>query len=656
MPPIRSVDNVVGDVPISFLLKRIFSRVLNYFVIIFLLALFVFLSQGIILVREGEMAILIKKTGEDLTNYNVEKGQYNYLLSCPAIAPNNDYKGIQHDPLSEGWHFYNPYIWDFEIHHQTIISKGEVGVKVRLYGKPLRHQEYQNLAEEGQMGILKEVLMPGQHLVNPYAYKVIKSPAINIAQGFRGIVTQLAGKNTNRKIFVCGDILDPKSLAIRLKEQKDALSKFIYSTFSASLKKKLETELEQMPIKELRVSFVVVLNQLLSSASLYTQERFANIKLSIDTDTLLKRKPQAQEEIIQLNRWLLADAYPNWLERSSFLVAENERGVCEEVLLPGTYYFNPYEKSVDIVDIRSHRFDLSDQNQAVFPSFDGFPINMEGNIEWLINPERVAEVFVKYRDNRDIILSIVEKIILPNARALVRLEGSKYMARDFISGQTREKFQNSFFQGISRSCEKEGIIIKAARVTKCTPPDKICNPIQQKEIAIREKEKYIQEIEREKQQITLKMEAERKDLEVRKIKAITEVEVTKTNALREKEVAIIELIQHLEVAKKRLEAAKNEAEAIVVEAQAKADVIRMQNKAHASGIEDARMAFKTGKSYSNYLLLQKVSSSLEYILGNSDSPFLNVFKGIGTNLDEAKNPQSQNQEEAKNDSLKKGEK
>ncbi len=652
MPPIRSVDNVVGDVPISFLLKRIFSRILNYFVIIFLIVLFIFLSQGIILVREGEMAILIKKTGEDLTNYNTEKGQYNYLLSCPTIAPNSDYKGIQHDPLSEGWHFYNPYIWDFEIHRQTIVSKEEVGVKVRLFGKPLRHEEYQNLAEEGQMGIMKEVLMPGQHLVNPYAYKVIKKSAINIGQGFRGVVTYLSGKNTNRKVFVAGDILDPKNFAARLREQQDALSRYIYSTFSASFKKRIETELAQMTIKELRTAFVETLNQLIASHSLYTEERFKNIKLSIDTQNLLKRKSQSKEEIIQLNRWLLADAYPRELERSSFLVAEGERGVCEEVILPGTYYFNPYEKCVDIVDIRSHRFDLSDQNQAIFPSFDGFPISMEGNIEWLINPDRVAEVFIKYRDDRDIIFCIVDKIILPNARALIRLEGSKYMARDFISGQTREKFQNSFFQGISKSCESEGIIIKAARVTKCTPPDKICNPIQQKEIAIREREKYTQEIEREKEQIKLKMESARKDLEVRKIKAITEVEVTKTNALREKEVAIIELMQHLEVAQKRLDAAKNEAAAIVVEAQAKADVIRMQNKAQASGIEDARIAFGTGKSYANYLLLQKVSGSLEYILGNSDSPFLNVFKGLGTPLEAETKKKEQNQE--KSDSLKKG--
>ena len=35
-------------------------------------------------------------------------------------------------------------------------------------------------------------------------------------------------------------------------------------------------------------------------------------------------------------------------------------------------------------------------------------------------------------------------------------------------------------------------------------------------------------------------------------------------------------------------------------------VIKMQNKAKATGIQDARLAFTDGKKYVNYLILQKI--------------------------------------------------
>ncbi len=654
----HSLNDEINAIPISFLLKKFFSSIVRYLVIIVLIALAIFFSKGIILVQEGEMAILIKKTGMDLTNYDAQRDEYRYLLSCPTIAPTPDYKGIHLDTLPEGWHFFNPYTWDYVIVKQTKISAGEVGVKVRLFGKPLDTTKYQVLAEEGQMGIMRDVLMPGQHLVNPYAYQVIRAPAYVVPQGHRGVVTNLAAPLPTNKTFCMGDLKDAASLVLQLVKGDTPAAKYVFAQLTPQIQEMLRQYNPSLPpTKVFKKAFVNELNRIISRPQLlYKADAYPAANLQPDVKLVLQKQMQG-EELLQVNRWLLADLFPNELERSSFLVNEDERGVSDETLHPSTYYFNPFEKQVTPVDIRSHRFDLTGPHQVLFPSFDGFMITMEGNIEWHIDTERVAEVYVKYQDDRDMIACVEEKIILPNARAFIRIEGSKYMARDYISGLTREQFQNTFFENLSISCKHEGIIIRAARVTKCMPPDEICDPIQAREIAIRDREKYDQEMEREKEQIKLQMEATRKDFEIRKTRAQTTVEVNKTNAAREKEVAIIGMTRKVEVARKRLEAARNEAQAIIMTARAEADVVRMQNKAEASGIAEARAAFKTGANYANFLLLKKVSASLEYILANTDSPFLNVFRDMGQMSPKPKveMPQQPKPEIPQQESSKKGE-
>lgn len=629
----REVEPFHSDVPFTTILANLFMRILRYLAIIIFIILIIFFSNGIILVQEGQMAVLVKKTGIDLTNFDPEKNEYRYLLSCPTIAPNPEYKGIQQETLAEGWHYYNPYTWDSIIVPQTKIPAGQVGIKVRLFGKPLDYKNYQVIAKPGEMGIMQEVLMPGQHLINPYAYKVIVVPAVVVPQGHRGVVGNLAAPQADHKTFCLGDFKDPTSFVQYLVKKEHPVAKYLFGMMSSDMQKHLMTVNLNNPISStLQKEILKELNYIIQSGkSLYRSDIFNNNDILPDVREMLLKENKG-DELVQLNRWLIADTFPHELERSSFLVNEGERGVCDDTLLPGTYYFNPYEKQVESIDIRSHQFNLSQPdspdrgNEITFPSFDGFEISMEGNIEWHIDPERVAEVFVKYKDNnREMKICVQEKIILPNARAFIRIEGSKYMARDFISGLTREKFQNTFFENLYTSCKHEGIVIKAARVTKCTPPDRICVPIQNREMAIRNREKYEQEMEREKEQIKLKMEATRKDFEIKCTQAKTTVAVRTTNAQRERDVAIIGMKQKVEVARLQLEAAKNQAAAILSAAQAEADVIRMSNKAEASGIAEARTAFGTGQNYAQFLLMKRVSGSLHYILANTDSPFLQMF-------------------------------
>ncbi len=312
---------------------------------------------------------------------------------------------------------------------------------------------------------------------------------------------------------------------------------------------------------------------------------------------------------------------------NEFLVEEGERGTQKHTLKPGTYYPNPFVEQIVAVDVRSHRFDMTGEMSIHFPSFDGFDIQMDGTIEWKIDQYRLPEVYMRYVDvGRDVITCITDEVILPNARAFSRIEGSKHLARDFISGVTREKFQDQFRAGLTRACATQGVQIQSTLVRDTVPPPAIAKPIKDREIAIRLKEMYTQEKERERQQKLLSMEEKMKERKVEVKKAEADVSVAVTFANQEKDVAVIEAGRMLDVARLQLQAAQNQGAAKVTEGKAKADVILYKNAAEAAGLKNAAEAFGDGDTYVRYITNLKLAPAIQYILSNTDGPFMELFK------------------------------
>ena len=83
---------------------------------------------------------------------------------------------------------------------------------------------------------------------------------------------------------------------------------------------------------------------------------------------------------------LLAGPLPK--DPNVFLVQEGERGVQTKTLEPGTYYLNPYETRVSMVDCRSRRFNLGQDGEMNFLSADGFPITLDGVVEFRVLPDQ----------------------------------------------------------------------------------------------------------------------------------------------------------------------------------------------------------------------------------------------------------------------------
>ena len=463
----------------------------------FFLGLSIFLSKGFVSIPEGHAMVLIRKTGLDL-----KSGQ--------IIALNDKQKGIQLPVSPEGWYFLNPYVWDFRIVRKIEIPEGRLGVQIRLFGKPLR--KGQVIAGSDQKGILRDILMPGRHMINPYAYRIELHKKILVPPGYMGVVILKSGK---------------------------------------------------MP-------------------------KDSNV----------------------------------------FITKDGERGVQRKTLGAGSYYVNPYIQKVVPVDVRAHKFEMYGEDGIKFPSKDGFQISMDGTIEWYIDQTRVSEVYVKYVDSNNVLLNIVQKIVLPYARAYGRIEGSKYLARDFIGGKTREAFQARFLHELQRICGAQGIIIRSALIKNVVPPQTIVEPIKNKEITKRLREKYKQQMKREIQQKRLSIKTALQTRAQKLMKTQADVSVAITNALRKKEVAIINAKKKLQYAKLRLQAAQNLAQIILAKGRASAKVIRLNNKANAEGIRNAAKAFGSGDEYVRYLFYRKLAPSYRYILSNTSGPFMKVFLNL----------------------------
>ena len=191
------------------------------------------------------------------------------------------------------------------------------------------------------------------------------------------------------------------------------------------------------------------------------------------------------------------------------LVKKGFRGVEHETLDPGTYNFNPYEKVVKLVDCRNQRFNLAESRDLGFPSKDGFWVSLDSIVEFRVKPEMAAKVFVLYNEesNGDLIdEELVRKVILPAARSFCRLQGSNNSGRDFIEGTSRTHFQDEYQKSMRDRCDRLGIEIIQALITKINPPEQIAKPVREREIAKQQEEQYQQQILQQKSEEKLAIE------------------------------------------------------------------------------------------------------------------------------------------------------
>ena len=142
--------------------------------------------------------------------------------------------------------------------------------------------------------------------------------------------------STNQLLFDMDAIKDPGSLIVKLQDPRAPVSQLIASQLSEDMQwillgydgaSKLTPQQRKVLLSDL--------NQLLQMGSLYDAQRFADIKLSEQTQALIAENPQSEEALMRLNRSLLADVYPYELASlSAQQNSEESKGIetCRENL------------------------------------------------------------------------------------------------------------------------------------------------------------------------------------------------------------------------------------------------------------------------------------------------------------------------------------
>ena len=313
-------------------------------------------------------------------------------------------------------------------------------------------------------------------------------------------------------------------------------------------------------------------------------------------------------------------------DSNQYLVKTGEQGVQQQTELEGFRYVNPFEKRIMPISILSQRFQMIGADAIKFPSSDSFDIQLEGFVEWSIDPEQLPLIYVQYAEGGGLIEFLEEKVILPYSRSFCRLVGSQYLARDFISGDTKLKFQMEFERQLRVACKKEGILVKQALVRNIEPPIQIKQPINEREIAKEQILQYEQQIKvaRSAALLGAQMEMANQNKDIGKTNKDV-VTVTK-KAEQMREVALTKAQQDLAVAKLKLEAAQKVADAMMFRGKAEAEVILLKRQAEAEPLRQQVLAFGDGDTYARYFFYQKVAPSIKSILSNTDGPFADLLK------------------------------
>jgi regulator of protease activity HflC (stomatin/prohibitin superfamily) len=311
---------------------------------------------------------------------------------------------------------------------------------------------------------------------------------------------------------------------------------------------------------------------------------------------------------------------------NEFLVADGERGVQRETEPEGFRYVNPFEKRIRPINIQSQRFEMTGDDEIHFPSLDSFDIKLDGFVEWKIDPKDLPLIYVQYAEGGELIEFVEAKVILPYARSFCRIVGSQYSAREFISGDTKLKFQQQFETQLRDACAKQGIIISQALVRDIVPPNEIKALINEREIAKQQIKTLEQQVVAAKSQSELATQTEMANQNEKIGETNAQVVSVVKKAERDRDVQVTQANQALAVAKLKLEAAQKEADAMVAKGQADANVILLQREAEAEPLRSQVAAFGDGTAYAQYFFYQKVAPSIKSILANSDGPFADIFR------------------------------
>lgn len=554
---------------------------------IILLLPFIYLMIGFVSIDKGHVGIIFAKFGGKPPieeRFIVEQGE----------------KGYQREVLMPGMRFYwflEP-LWKYTIKEEPFVKipAGMIGVVNAKDGYPMRPGQIladsDTYAEAGaagkkvkkftmgQKGPRLEILKPGDHPINPAYLEVKLYPAVNIPEGSLGVLTRLYGEEPPQ-----GTILVAKEGLFRgiIRETLQPGTYYINpKAYKHQIVEAAKIDKGQVGIITKRVGRIPPEGTILVDAN----DDFQGIQRQVLQPGMYYLNPyekalriEAAVSVpdghvgVQIAKTGLAKPV------DQLLAKVGERGIQENTLPPGLYYLNPYAVEVVNVDIRQQRYEMTyRENQGDTQQNDSIVFYSDDGFEIAIDVTVLFQVlphdapYVVATIGRDI-MDIKEKIIRPQARSYARILGSRYKGEDFVHGATRETFQSDLHKELQVKSQESRIRLNQALVRHFEVPALLRQPITDKVIALKMQEKFEQEQKTQKANADLAREKEKVNFESAKV--VAETKKIKAIISAEQERAV----EEINVAKKEF-IALGEAKKI----QIGADAELYQKEKEATGI------------------------------------------------------------------------
>ena len=309
-------------------------------------------------------------------------------------------------------------------------------------------------------------------------------------------------------------------------------------------------------------------------------------------------------------RDLFAGSANDLSNAKGFLVDSTRKGVLTDVLKEGTHRINPFIRSVSVVNIQSQRYEFSGKDAIGFISLDGFPISLEGTVEFNISADSAPRLTHEVGDMDD----ILKKLILPSVSGFARIEGSKKSATEFIVGESRQVFQNRLEEFLRKTCKVWGISINSVLIRDILPPQEIAEIIRNRELAEQEAKKFKQQIEQARSASALEQQRMLAQQRKSKVQAETQRITADIAAKQDQMQRIIAAKTELEAASIQYQSAQAAAQSKLVLAEAERKVIAARNDSEVQVLKRNVEAFGGGDAYVRGLLYEKLGPQIQAIL------------------------------------------
>ncbi len=280
-----------------------------------------------------------------------------------------------------------------------------------------------------------------------------------------------------------------------------------------------------------------------------------------------------------------------------------DKGILKRVLQAGYYNINPAEIRVDTVEIGYRVWDVrtevtmrtvsdgdggSSQVRQIregtgvsFPLADGKQMYLDFTVVWGIFPEDAPRIIREYGT----VAMVEQKIIEPQVLSICKNAGSNLTTKEFIEGETREKFQQAVTEALQVIGKEKGIHFLIALVRGFHPDEDIRATIQARMLA--EEEKITLKIEQQRETVAAGLEQAKRMVEVaiKDFDAESEVHVRAEEEKGRKRADETKAETDRTVAGLRKSTEEIKAQSVKILGQADADVIEALRKAEAKKLE-----------------------------------------------------------------------